>query len=258
MMESENKYKIKPILINTKYYHEFYQKLLITGYKIKIWNKKTDSKIFKYYLPVVREYMFWTFNIKDSKEFEKMDVETRAAICNNYKCTAFEKDGTLIICFSTGIGFVIGDEVEKDIIESNYLQDIEEINIDKSKIFKISAEAEELYSYILVLYKFVFLSKLDKIMENKEMFNKNRKMFVDFVQDIYTKRVTDNAVENKKMGEWEEKLGIEKLYISVENKFDLFYKNTRLDSHDSMFRITIILLIVLIIIGTINLGNWIA
>ena len=95
-------------------------------------------------------------------------------------------------------------------------------------------------------------------MENKELFNKNRKMFVDFVQDIYTKRMTDNSIENKKIDEWEEKLAIEKLYISVENKFDLFYKNSRLDSHDSMFRITIILLIVLIIIGTINLGNWIA
>ena len=255
MME---KYKIKPILINVKNYHEFYQKILIAGYKIKIWNKRTDSKIYKYFLPAIRDYMFWAFNIKDAKDFSKMDIEMQSAICNNYKCTIFEKDDTQIVCFSTGIGFIIGDKIEKNIIECDYLQNIEEINIDKSKTYKIEAEEIELYSYILVLYKFVFLNKLDKIMENKELFNKNRKMFVDFVQDIYTKRMTDNSIENKKIDEWEEKLAIEKLYISVENKFDLFYKNSRLDSHDSMFRITIILLIVLIIIGTINLGNWIA
>ena len=91
------KYKIKPILINVKNYHEFYQKILIAGYKIKIWNKRTDSKIYKYFLPAIRDYMFWAFNIKDAKDFSKMDIEMQSAICNNYKCTIFEKDDTQIV-----------------------------------------------------------------------------------------------------------------------------------------------------------------
>ena len=258
MIEENNTYKIKPILINIKNMHEFYEKILLMGYNVKVWNKKKDSKIYKYYLPVIREYMFWSFNINNEKEFLKMDSETKAAICQNYKCTIFEKNKTQIICFETGIAFVVGNEVEKDIIENNYIKNIEKINIESNKIYKVSVKEEELYSYILVLYKFILLNKLDKDMENKDMFSKNRQVFVRFIQDIYTKRITDSTKANKDINEWEEKLGIEKLYISVENKFDLLYKNSRLDSHESMFRITIILLIVLIIIGTINLGNWIA
>ena len=56
--------------------------------------------------------------------------------------------------------------------------------------------------------------------------------------------------------DWEQKLGLDKLYISVENKFDILYRNIKLDNHNTMFRIIIILLVVLIIIGTINLGNY--
>lgn len=102
------------------------------------------------------------------------------------------------------------------------------------------------------------LSKLDKAMEDKDYFDKNRNAFVEFNQEIYTKKVTDNISGNKLANEWEKKLQLDKLYISVENKFDLLYRNIKLDSHNTMFRIIIILLVVLIIIGTINLGNYLA
>ena len=58
------------------------------------------------------------------------------------------------------------------------------------------------------------------------------------------------------MSDWEQKLQLDKLYIAVENKFDLLYRNIKLDDHNTIFRIIIILLVVLIIIGTINLGNF--
>ena len=75
------------------------------------------------------------------------------------------------------------------------------------------------------------------------------------------KKILPSSLYNNKgikiANELEKDLEIEKLYLSVENKFDLLYRNNRLDNKDSMFRIIIILLLVLIIIGTINLGNWI-
>ena len=81
---------------------------------------------------------------------------------------------------------------------------------------------------------------------------------MNFIQEIYSKKITDNLQGNKNSAEWEQKLEVDKLYLAVENKFDILYRNNRLDDKNTMFRIIIILLIVLIIVGTINLGNWIA
>ena len=95
-------------------------------------------------------------------------------------------------------------------------------------------------------------------MEDKDSFDKNRNAFVNFVQEIYSKKITENLAGNKMALDLEHKLGLDKLYIAVDNKFDLLYRNIKLDSHNTMFRIIIILLVVLIIIGTINLGNYLA
>ena len=89
-------YKIKPYLINNKDTHKFYNKLLENGYKIKIWDKSKDKEIYKYFLPAIRNYMFWTFDLKEEDKFKNMDLEMQSAICNNYSCTMFEKKDNIV------------------------------------------------------------------------------------------------------------------------------------------------------------------
>ena len=260
-MEEKQSYKIVPMITKEKEMYKFYEFVLKNGYEIKIFNKKQDSHLYKYFLPAIRDYMFWTFNLNNDKKFKSMDREMQSAVCNNYSCAIFEKGDTLVVAFHTGVIFVVGNdnkETEK-IKEYDGLLDISKINIDSEKVYKIDAEnMENLYIYIITLYKYVMLNMLDKDMEDKDSFEKNRNEFVNFVQEIYSKKITENLSGNKIANDWEQKLGLDKLYISVENKFDLLYRNIKLDSHNTMFRIIIILLVVLIIIGTINLGNFLA
>lgn len=261
MMEENKSFKITLLISNEKEVYKFYEFVLGEGYEVKIFDKKQDAHMYKYFLPAIRDYMFWTFNLKDDKKFKEMSKELQAAVCNNYSCTFFENKDMLIAIFHTGIAFVIGSDSKKidSIKKYSGLEDITKINIDESKTYKIDCEdIADLYNYIITLYKYVMLSKLDKAMEDKDYFDKNRNAFVEFNQEIYTKKVTDNISGNKLANEWEKKLQLDKLYISVENKFDLLYRNIKLDSHNTMFRIIIILLVVLIIIGTINLGNYLA
>ena len=77
--------------------------------------------------------MFWTFDLKVDEKFKNMDNEMKAAVCNNYKCTMFKKKDTLIICFYTGIVFVVVNNEKglKKIGDYEDSQDIEDINIDK-------------------------------------------------------------------------------------------------------------------------------
>lgn len=256
-----SKFEVRPIHIAEKRMSEFYEFLLKSSYNVKIWSKQKNKDIYKFFLPAIREYMFWTLNLGKENKFGSMTEEMQAAVCNNYKSTTFEKEGCFVVCFYTGIAFVVyeKDESIQDIISYEEQIDLEEININRDKKFKIEVENDaELFNYIISLYKFVMLSKLNKDMENKDMFDKNRKNFVNFIQEIYSKKITDNLQGNKNSAEWEQKLEVDKLYLAVENKFDILYRNSKLDDKNTMFRIIIILLIVLIIIGTINLGNWIA
>ena len=243
-------YKIKPILINNKCMHKFYELLLNTGYKIKSWDKNKHKKIYNYFLPAIRAYMFWTFDLKQDEKFKNMENEIKAAICNNYACTMFEKKDTKIICFYTGIVFIVVNNEKglKKLEGYEDSQNIEDINIDKYKLYKLDTEnEEELYNYIISLYKYVSLMKLNKEMDDKNSFDKNRKVFVKFVEEIYSKKITDKSTGIKLSNKWDKELGIEKAYISVENKFDLLYRNNKLDKHDNMIKFVILLLVILII-----------
>ena len=255
-----NTYEIKPLLVDKKHMHDFYEMILNDGYNIKIFDKKKDLGIYKYFLPDIKEYIFWTFELKNDAKFKKMNNEMKAAICNNYEATIFQKENNEIICFNTGIVFVMQDKIQinKKILELEYLKDIKNINIDSDKIYKMKVEnSEELYLLVISIYKEIMLKKLCKDIENADLFAKTRKSFTEFANKIYFKKLTDNSRGIKMANELESDLEVEKLYLMVENKFDLLYRNNRLDNKDSMFRIIIILLLVLIIIGTINLGNWI-
>ena len=258
-MEENQKVKIVPIIVEQKEVYKLYEFLLNNEYSIKIFDKKKNSNIYKYFLPVIRDFLFWTFNLKGEKKFKSMSKEMQAAVCNNYSGIVFENGDNLVIAFHTGIAFIVSNtskEIEK-IKKYNGTLDINKINIDENKYYRIeTAEEVNFYSYILTLYKYVFLSKINKELENKDHFDKNRQEFVKFVQEIYTQRITDYISGNKLMSDWEQKLQLDKLYIAVENKFDLLYRNIKLDDHNTIFRIIIILLVVLIIIGTINLGNF--
>ena len=64
--------------------------------------------------------------------------------------------------------------------------------------------------------------------------------------------------KDKYCEELKTRFNLEKLYLAVENQFDLLYKNNKLNENLIYKRFILILLVVLIIIGVINLGNWLA
>jgi len=63
-----------------------------------------------------------------------------------------------------------------------------------------------------------------------------------FKEDLFCEKIKDD-------------LKIENLYISVENQFDLLYKNNKLNENINTKRLAVLLLAVGIIIGVINLIN---
>ena len=173
---------VYPYVIQGKSITGYLEKLLTNPKcKIRFFEKEKDYELYSYFLPVVREYLFWTFSFNSSKrkEFEALDNKMKAVILAKHPCTIFEyevgnkmqgklgeKNGIFfhiqkieIICFSTGICFLtFKTNVEEtsdfaDVLNFNYkfrdihseltaLKEYENINI-QTDAFQDRKELQE-------------------------------------------------------------------------------------------------------------------
>ena len=252
--------KIYPYLIDSKRMAGYYELLLEDKFNLKIFDKKKNSNIYDYFMPSIREFLFWSFDMDQKEEvtqYNKMKIDLKAAVCNMYSCNVFEKDEDLVICFSTGICFaVVKDEkTAAKLAKYEQAKKMEEINLRQGCYKEKISKEEQLYAYVLELYKLIYLNKINKELQNPDFFDKARNEFVEFTQKVYTLEETDKDNFSKEL---KEKLELDKIYVKVENEFDLLYKNNKLNENLIYKRFIIILLVVLIIIGIINLSNWIS
>lgn len=141
-------YLIYPYVVDEKKYDDYLLKLLKDKrIKLKIWNKENDLNIYTYFLPEIREKLFWQFsyNREKIKQLNEVNNEFRAKILSKYEMTTFEYcldtkiqakigdnniflfdvDKIEIICFKTGICFILlktslGKEIDiSDVLEFN-------------------------------------------------------------------------------------------------------------------------------------------
>lgn len=116
-------------------------------------------------------------------------------------------------------------------------------------------ENQYLYTYILNLYKKIYLKKLQLAFKNQKQVKKTRKQFIDFTKNLWIQEITEDEVGTMLNHKMQEILELEKLYSEVKNKYDIFYKDLNIEKdRKSTIAITIILVISLIF----NILNFIA
>lgn len=255
--------RIYPYLIEPNRLVGYYEMLLEDGYDLKLFNRKDDKEVYDYFLPKIREYLFWTFDLYKSDEYRKLGSDLKATICGEYKCNVFENDKAQIVCFSSGICFVITEEksVVNKVIRYEEKSRMVKVNLREDESYAVDEVIKEkdknktahLYVYILGLMEKILLNIIEKELEFDDRFDKSRKMLTSFTKKIYNVDVTDKDDFMKKVNST---LEIDKKYISVENKFDLLFKSLKLEETSSLDKICFILFIIMVIIGIINLGLW--
>ncbi|MCI8384463.1 MAG: hypothetical protein HFJ33_06370 [Clostridia bacterium] len=122
-------YFIHPFVIKDGKYQKYILKMLKDkNCSLKIFQKEKDLKLYKYFLPKMRDFFFSSFRYgsHEMKKLEELPIETRSALLAKNPCNIFEytlkKDmqGKInqnsgiffsiqkieIIVFSTGIGFL--------------------------------------------------------------------------------------------------------------------------------------------------------
>ena len=250
--------RIYPYLIDSSRMTGYYEILMGDNYKLRIFNKKKDKEIYDYFLPLVRNYMFWTFNLDKVKEFEKTPRDLKGPICDSYECNIFEKGNTKVVCFKAGICFVITDseEIVKSLVKYEEKKKMQEINLREDESYDLPKykkyKEAKVFAYILELYKMIYLNKISKAINNPEKFDYARNCYAKFTQNIYNIRVSDKDDYSEKTAK---ELKLNEKHVEIDNEFDLLYKNNRLNKNQTLEKIAIALFIVFIIIGMLNLGK---
>ena len=157
-------YFILPYVIKEGRYQKYLLKLLKDKeFKLKTFQKEKDFKMYQYFLPKTRDFLFSSFSLGNSKikKLEDLPDETKSAILSKYSCNIFEynikkdiqgkiedKNGIFftigkieIICFETGICFL----VIKTNIEDEY--NFENVLNFNYKFRDINNEAAKLDGY---------------------------------------------------------------------------------------------------------------
>lgn len=153
-MERKTKYQysyfIYPYIIEEKKYDKYLLKLLKDKHcKLKMWEKEKDLNVYTYFLPNVREYLFWSFsyNAEKRRKLEELeDLDMKSVLLSRNSCNMFEytlgeevqgkvgeKNGIFfdiqkmeIICFKTGVCFLViktiieGENNFADVLNFNY------------------------------------------------------------------------------------------------------------------------------------------
>lgn len=142
-------YFIYPYLIEEKQYQLYlYELLKNPKCKLKLFDRKKDVGIDTYFLPELKQKMFWSLDMTKSaiKQFETMDKKMQATLLSKQACNMFEyelvgdvpgkigeKNGIFfditkveIICFDTGVCFLLfktalsEEQQFSDVLNFNY------------------------------------------------------------------------------------------------------------------------------------------
>lgn len=86
-------YFIHPFVVKENKYQKFILKMLKDKEcKLKRFEKEKDLKLYKYFSPKMRDFLFSSFSFTNAKysKFKELPIETQSAILCKYPCTIFE------------------------------------------------------------------------------------------------------------------------------------------------------------------------
>lgn len=113
-------------------------------------------------------------------------------------------------------------------------------------------ENQYLYTYILNLYKKIYLKKLEAEFKKGNDLRKTRKKFIEFVKKVWIQEITEDKTGTILNYRLQEVLELDKLYAQVKSKYDVLYKEKNIERNA---KYTIVIAIILgdsLIINLIN------
>ncbi len=113
-------------------------------------------------------------------------------------------------------------------------------------------ENELFYTYIIQLYKKIYLKKLLYEYKFKKDKIKTRKKFLNFTKNIWVQEITNDEQGTYLSKEWKKALELDTTYKEVKNKYDLIYKESNIEKTEKTNKFILIVLAISLIMNIIN------
>ena len=113
-------------------------------------------------------------------------------------------------------------------------------------------EYEYFYTYILALYLKIYLKKIDYDFRNRKELNSTRKEFIKFTKNIWIQEITSEDFGSLMYQDIRNVLEVEEEYNKVKNKYDLLYRELKIENTEKISQFIAIVLVITLIINIIN------
>lgn len=223
-------------------FREFIRKITGSNSEMKKLNIDNERLLTYSYLCIDQEA--WN----NLNEFEKIEYQFNK-YANNLSAdnsVNFDKDN--VRTFSKWKYAKIGlTKSSVSLFASNY-------DINHYTVLPYEYENQYLYTYIINLYKKIYLKLISEEFKNTNDIKKIRRKFSKFTKEIWVRDVTQNETGSLLNKELQEELELDDLYKEIKNKYDILYKEFNMKK---VIKANGFVLIILAISLILNIYNFI-
>ena len=115
-------------------------------------------------------------------------------------------------------------------------------------------ENQYLYTYIINLYKKIYLKRIAMDLKDPKQIKSARKKFIKFTKELWIQEITEDEIGTNLNHKIQETLELKELYNEVKNQYDVLYKDLNIEKNQ---RVTLLIGLVLAISLIFNVLNFI-
>lgn len=129
-----------------------------------------------------------------------------------------------------------------------------DIDVNNYTVLPFEFENQYFYTYILSLYLKVYLKQIDYEFKSGKNLNKVRKEFIEFTKGLWIQEITSEDMGSLIYQNIKESLEINRLYADVKNKYDILYRELKVEKNE---KLSVFIAVTLVITLILNILNWI-
>ena len=127
-----------------------------------------------------------------------------------------------------------------------------DVDMNNYTILPDEFENQYLYTYILNLYKKLYLKKLENDFQKIKYVKKARKQFIDFTKELWIQEVTDDQMGARFDNQLFKTFRLDKFYKQLKNQYDVMYKEYNIEKNHKVLCYIFSALVLLIIFAIWN------
>lgn len=113
-------------------------------------------------------------------------------------------------------------------------------------------ENEYFYTYILNLYKKIYLKKLEIEFKNSSNLKIARKKFIEFTKNLWVQDITDDEIGSKINFRLIKVFELDRLYDEIKTKYDVLYKELNIEKNSKAIIVVAVILVASLIFNILN------